>query len=242
MPTMNESDLKKEADNNLLALAKNRYPGRGIIVGMDEKNQYLVMVYWITGRSPKSRNRILINPSCGMVKTILANPNLQKEEDDLNLVIYTAMDERKGNYAVSNGHQTASALIDDMGRWIYEPDHPNHTPRIAAVVCLASPYFAKMSILKKSPTSYECDRYLYELALSSGLGYCITTYRCDGNPTPQFLGDPYLLPLTGDIDNIANTIWDTLNEENRISLAVKFIDIYTGESRIKIINKYQSIN
>jgi hypothetical protein len=239
---MNKPDLEQEANNNLLALKKNLYPGRGIIVGMNKTEEFLIQVYWITGRSDKSRNRILISDEFPWtLKTVLANPNLQKEDDDLSLVIYTAMDERKGNYAVSNGHQTANALLNNMEKWRYESDHPNCTPRITAVIYLARPYFTKMSILKKSPTSYECDRYLYELALSPGLGYCITTYSGDGNPLPPFKGDPYLLPLSGSIGDIANTIWGALNEENRVSLAVKFINVYTGQSVINIINKYSAV-
>jgi hypothetical protein len=136
-------------------------------------------------------------------------------------------------------------LHHSMDKWSYEPDKPNFTPRITAVFSSLgeeNPYKVEISILKKSPFCGICDRYLYIKELDFGMGYCITTYSGDGDPLPSFQGEPYLLPLVDGIHTIAQTIWNTLNEENRISLAVKFINIKTRESKIKIINKYKAIS
>jgi hypothetical protein len=223
-------ESKVQAENNLLALKKNPYPGRGIIVGMDETGKYLIQVYWIMGRSENSRNRIFVIEKNGVLKTAPFDPVKVK---DPSLIIYTAMAETLTHYAVSNGHQTLDALsIKGLGssleKWEYEPDNPNYTPRISALLepRVFAPQIAELSLLKKSPFSDECDRYLYKLAIPDpGLGYCITTYNGDGDPLPSFTGDPYLLPLAGGIEDIAQTIWDSLNKDNKVSLAVKFIEI-----------------
>ncbi|MEI7452223.1 MAG: IMP cyclohydrolase [Candidatus Falkowbacteria bacterium] len=239
---------KDEAKENLLALKANSYPGRGIIVGLDESGQYLIQVYWIMGRSENSRNRIFVQGSGGVLKTAPADPGKVK---DPSLIIYTAMSETLTKYAVSNGHQTIPALAtngmeDLMETWQYEPDAPNYTPRITALFDFDKKVnggmMAKMLILKKSPFSEDCDSYLYDLAVNSpGLGYCMTTYDGDGDPLPSFSGDPYLLPLEGDIDTVAQNIWKSLHGENRISLAVKFINLNIGESELRTINKYEAV-
>jgi len=241
-------NLKEKAKLNLLALQDNRYPGRGIIVGMDESGQYLVQVYWIMGRSENSRNRIFVQEPGGILKTAPANPSKVK---DPSLIIYTAMAETLTTYAVSNGHQTLNALVSDgmselPDNWQYEPDAPNYTPRITALFDFNKKsnnvIMSKISILKKSPFGNYRNSYSYDLAVNSpGLGYCVTTYNGDGDPLPSFSGDPYLLPLEGDIDNIAQTIWNSLDNENRISLAVKFINLNIRESEIRIINKYEAV-
>jgi len=239
-------EQKKQAESNLLALKANPYPGRGIIVGMDKSGKYLVQVYWIMGRSENSRNRIFVIEEGGVLKTAPVDPTKVK---DPNLIIYTAMEETLTHYAVSNGQQTSDALSirgldSSMMTWEYESDPPNYTPRISALFIprvFANPQTAEISILKKSPFNDHCDRYLYKLNMDyPGLGYCVTTYSGDGNPLPSFSGDPYLLPLTGDINNVAKTIWDSLNEENRVSLAVKFIEIEKRETEIVVINKYEA--
>lgn len=249
-------NLKSQAAENLLAFRKNTYPGRGIIIGLDE-NGNLIQVYILEGRSEQSRNRVLVVNDDYSVETVAADPAKVK---DPSLIIYTAMAQRttKGSegvprlFVVSNGHQTMDALSADvfknqMLNWEYEPDAPNFTPRITALskrsyINLGTPFSTSMSILKKSPISKECYRNFYKLDMKLGLGHCITTYSCDGDPLPSFEGEPYLLPLIGDIDNIANTIWDSLNEENRVSLAVRFVGVHKNETIIKIINKYKAIN
>ena len=222
--------LELQAKNNLLALKQNPYPGRGIIVGMDETGKYLIQVYWIMGRSENSRNRIFVIEDDGILKTA---PFDSAKVKDPSLIIYTAMVQTLTHYPVSNGHQTIDALSlegldSSLETWKYEPDDPNYTPRISALLepRVFAPQIAELSILKKSPFSNECNRYFYKLDISKpGLGYCITTYNGDGNPLPSFTGDPYLLPLIGGIEDVAQTFWDSLNKDNKVSLAVKFIEI-----------------
>jgi hypothetical protein len=246
---MNKREI---AQKNLELLSENPYPGRGIICGMDETGQYLIQVYWIMGRSEHSRNRVFVaDEKLGKLKTEAANPELVK---DPSLIIYQAMAEKNLRYVVSNGHQTLTAIYGTANRallpllkkWIYESDAPNFTPRITASMFLgdehdSDEYTAEMVIFKKDPNNESCLKESHVVNLEPGLGYCLTTYSGDGNPLPAFSGKPYLLPLVGDAEQITDTIWEALNEDNRVSLAVKFIDISTGESQLEIINKYSQV-
>lgn len=250
-------DLKALADSNLTALKDNRYPGRLIIAGLNDSGQFLIQVYALMGRSPKSRNRVLVQSTDvrGLVKVEVADPSKLDANEDLSLIVYTAMAENPvlDSFVVSNGEHTGVALLEGVGNitesYSYEPDSPNFTPRIAAGFDLISDdpadeynRIARMALLKKPLIESNVpDMYYYELLTSPGFGYCIHTYIGDGNPLPAFKGDPYLLPLSGDIFNIADTIWGSLDEENRISMAVKFIEIKTGKSETYTINKYDQI-
>lgn len=243
-------DLKEQAVENLLKLERNSYPGRGIIVGLDETGKYLVQVYWIMGRSENSRNRIFVVEQNGVfgadvvLKTAPFDPAKVK---DSSLIFYTAMAGTYTRYAVSNGAQTLDALSEKgwsnlKKKWKYEPDAPNYTPRISGILepKLFEPHVAELSILKKSPSSRRCMSYLYKLDISiPGLGYCITTYNGDGNPLPAFTGDPYLLPLLGGIEEIAQKFWETLNEDNKVSLAVRFIDVEISQTSMAIRNAHK---
>ena len=239
--------IKTLAHTNFVELSCNPYPGRGIVVGLDETGEYLVQVYWIMGRSENSRNRVFkaMNDR-GCLYTEAANAAKMK---DPALVIYNAIRERKPHYIVSNGDQTdtfAEALTPHLhialaGR-VYEPDAPNFTQRITATSSLGKdrPYI-QMSILRKSVFGEGCDHLLYEYVPSSGFGHCITTYAGDGDPLPPFRGDPLLMPLIGEREEIAEAYWDALNEVNRVSLAVKFIERGNGRSDIHIVNQYTQI-
>ena len=249
------NDIFKRANHNLVLLSENIYPGRGIIVGMDETGEYLVQLYWIMGRGENSRNRIFITGDDYSVATVAVDPS---KVEDPNLIFYTAMAQQNlrsqgrasGDiYVVSNGHQTMDAIsylqLDEaIKKWEYEPDSPNFTPRITARfknIYSAEMFSTEISILKKSPVSRICYRTLFNPTLKAGFGYCITTYSGDGNPLPSFEGEPYLLPLLGNIETVTNTVWDALNEENRVSLAVKFIKISKEETILRIINKYTAV-
>ena len=251
------SFMGSKAERNLEKLAKNQYPGRGIIVGLDETGENMVQVYWIMGRSPNSRNRVFSHDGEGCVFTEAADKSQVK---DPSLIIYNAMREVSfdgKNYlsVVSNGVQTDTImdrpqglrrdhLPANMKLWMYEPDAPNFTPRITATSTWMkyqnreAPLF-QISILRKSTWSDACDRHLYEIdGIGFGFGYCVTTYMSDGNPLPSFRGEPYLLPLIGDAKEVANTYWESLNVDNLVSLAVKFIP-KRGPSEIIIRNKYK---
>lgn len=234
-----------EATAYFKALSQNSYPGRGIIIGRDETAQFLIQVYWIMGRSENSRNRIFqCDPGTGRVFTQAANPAAMK---DPALIIYDAMVEKNGVFAVSNGAQTNDIAQKGFGvalnKWSYEPDSPNFTPRIFGE-CRIDAYtpFALAIIRKSQNAEPERERHSYRLRdLPPGYGVCITTYTGDGNPLPSFKGEPYPLPLSGDIKNVADTIWEALNPDNRVSLVVKFIDISSGRSQIEIINKFTEV-
>lgn len=239
-------DYMKIAEENLIRLSQNPYPGGGIIVGADVRKNYLVQVYWIMGCRSNSRNLLFISDTYGVLKTEPVDP---ENVEDPSLIIYTAMNQLNDYFVVSNGHQTTDALRGYLlglnsalaGRK-YEDDPPHFTPRITASMSIHSnnPFKAAISVLKKSPFDFEVDRSFYVLNLGTpGLGYCVTTYNGDGNPLPSFSGVPYLLPLIGDIKEIAGNIWESLSEDNRVSLAVKFINIKNGEVQLEIINKYQ---
>jgi hypothetical protein len=240
-------DLRNLAGKNFLALKANPYPGRGIIVGLDEMGEYLVQVYWIMGRSGNSRNRVfLVNPG-GVLYTAPADPNKVK---DPSLIIYTAMTQDNFDFVVSNGHQTEDAMeegnLDEvLANWIYEPDSPNFTPRITARFSfISSPskeFTTEILVLKKASSGEECEKLYYVPKVINGFGFCVTTYDGDGDPLPSFKGTPYLLPLKGSITEIAQNIWGALNEDNKVSLAVKFINRETRKSTVEIINKYHVV-
>jgi hypothetical protein len=229
------------AQENLKALKRNPYPGRGLIIGLDETGTFFIQVYWIMGRSQNSRNRIFVSGPKGLLKTATAVP---EEVKNPSLIIYQAMGERYNLYAVSNGAQTetilrSNSLYEAMLMYTYEPDPPNFTPRISAVCTLFPSPLIEMSLLRKSPFGEGCERHTYQFEqFKPGIGHCLTTYIGDGNPLPSFSGEPYLFPLKGDIDDITDCFWEALNEDNRVSLAVKVIHIKSGGSTLSIRNKY----
>ncbi len=233
------------ADNNFAALKENTYPGRGIIVGLDATGENLVQVYWIMGRSANSRNRIF-SSSGGRVWTEAADP---AQMADPSLIIYNAMRELDRLYVVTNGDQTDTIVQALRGGATfqqalmtrqYEPDAPNHTPRISAICSLKMGLpMAELSVLKHSPLSNACDRFFYVYDdFVPGYGRFVSTYERDETPLPSFEGEPRLMPLRGEMNDIAEEYWAALNEENRVSLAVKFIGLADGISQTRIINQY----
>lgn len=235
------------AERNMLALGENPYPGRGIVIGTDKTGKYMVQVYWIEGRSPNSRNRVLTEKD-GAVFTEAADPAKMK---DPKLIIYNAMRERGPRYVVSNGDQTDTViqgirsrynLMDTMMEREYEPDEPNFTPRITGLCSLDSldPRF-QLAILRRSPWG-TCERHFFTYEqVAAGFGYCIHTYMGDSDPLLSWHGEPLLMPLKGGIEEIAASYWDKLDEANRVSLAVKFIHMELGVSDTNIVNKYTKV-
>ena len=247
---MNPSFL---AQANLQALSKNSYPGRGLVCGITENDKHAVQVVWIMGRGKDSRNRFYNHDGRGRVYTEAADPSQMK---DPSLIIYNAMNERNGSlFVASNGEQTDLVIeehdddnLDSLpnllaGDYSYEPDKPNYTPRITAVLRLHGPTSndAMLEILaiKKSVLGESAELHNFEYSpLYPGFGHCITTYNGDGNPLPSFTGEPYPLPFSGDGNEIAQYLWAALNPENRVGIAVKTIELATGQSELHIINQY----
>ncbi|MDD3531096.1 MAG: IMP cyclohydrolase [Candidatus Pacebacteria bacterium] len=232
------------ADANLFVLSMNPYPGRGIVLGMNETGENLILVYWIM-----DQNRFFTFDADGSVSTKVADSS---KLVDTPPIVYNAMREIHHDgvtfAVVSSGDQT-DAIVEGLGEersftvthrsCLYEPDAPNFTPRISAY-CFwtnSGASVAEMAVLKKSLVSDACNRHFYDLTLEPGFGYCVTTYKGDGTPLPSFDGTPYLVPLRGHIQSIASAYWDSLNSENRVSLVVKFIP-KNGPSQVFYINKF----
>ena len=224
-------------------ISENVYPGRGIVLGRNHENSWIV-IYWIMGRSSNSRNRIFTHEN-GILRTEAADSSMV---EDPSLIIYNAMRDLDDCIVVSNGKHTDTICkgLED-GKSFYtalnsekhEPDPPNYTPRISGIIQREEGSMA-LSIISKSDFSDEqsVHRFYRYTDIAPGYGYCLTTYMGDGNPLPSFKGDPLMLPLQGNAEKIANFYWQELNQDNRISLAVRELT-HTGEDRLKIINRNQ---
>ena len=226
-------------------LNTNAYPGRGIIIGRSRDGKSAVTAYFIIGRSVNSRNRVFVTEGEG-IRTQAFDPS--KLEDPL-LIIYAPVRVLGNTTIVTNGDQT-DTVYDGMkeGKTFeeslrcrkYEPDGPNFTPRISGIMNIENgSYDYAMSILKSDNGDPDCcNRYTFTYDNpKAGEGRFIHTYMQDGNPLPSFEGEPEWIDIEGDIDEFTSMLWDNLNEENKVSLFVRFIDIATKETETRIINK-----
>ena len=214
-------------------LKENAYPGRGIIIGKSADGTKAVTAYFIMGRSENSRNRIFVEDGEG-IRT---------------LAFYAPVRVLGNKTIVTNGDQT-DTIYEGMDKQLtfeqslrsreFEPDGPNYTPRISGVMHVENGrYNYAMSILKSNngdPSS--CNRYTfaYENA-KAGEGHFIHTYMHDGNPLPSFEGEPKLVAIPDDMNAFTDLLWNSLNEDNKVSLFVRYIDIATGNYESKIVNK-----
>jgi IMP cyclohydrolase len=228
------------------ALRRNPYPGRGLVVGRAAAGDGWLLIYWIMGRSDQSRNRRFVAEG-GVLRT---EPVDASRLTDPSLIIYEAMLELPGVYLVSNGDQTRTlydALQDGgsfdsaLARREREPDAPNYTPRISAMLDLREqPGAITLSMLKANPADpMLTDRYTIRPALPpTGFGVGLTTYRGDGSPLPSFQGDPLFLPCPGRAETVLDYYWESLNPANLISLAVKQVAPEGDASRLFIRNRF----
>lgn len=228
-------------------LKNNSYPGRGIVIGRSADGKTAVTAYFIMGRSTNSRNRVFVTDGEG-IRTKAFDPS---KLEDPSLVIYAPVRVLGNDTIVTNGDQT-DTIYDGFAKGLtfeqalrsreFEPDAPNYTPRISGVLHIEKGSFEyDMSILKSNHGDPACcNRYTftYDNPLP-GEGHFIHTYMGDGNPLPSFQGEPERVEIEGDIDSFANMLWDNLNQENKVSLFVRFIDIVSGASETRIINKNQ---
>jgi IMP cyclohydrolase len=225
---------------------ENRYPGRGLVVGCSSVDDGWLIIYWIMGRSAHSQNRRFVVKG-PVLRTEPVNPGLVV---DPSLIIYEAMLELPGIYLVSNGDQTrtlyetlrAGGGFDEaLAAREREPDAPNYTPRISAMLDLRGPSAQiVLSILKANPANLDLtDRFTYRPALPPpGLGVGLTTYKGDGSPLPSFEGDPLLLPCHGAAKEILDTYWGALDAEYRVAIAVKHIPAHGGPGAILVRNRF----
>ena len=222
-------------------LSTNSYPGRGIVLGKTKDGKNAVIAYFIMGRSVNSRNRIFEENDRGGIRTKAFD---ESKMEDPSLIIYNPVLKLGNKTIVTNGDQT-DTIYDFMSEGHcyrhalltreFEPDAPNYTPRISGVVKPNGDYV--LSILKSNMGKPECLRFFYEYPAASGLGHFIHTYKCDGDPIPSFEGEPTPVVIDGDIDSFTDMIWTNLNEDNKVSLFTRFINLETGEEDTRIINK-----
>lgn len=235
----------------MLSLAKelkeNAYPGRGIVVGCSEDGKKAVMAYFIMGRSSNSRNRVFVEHEGGIITQAFDPAKLE----DPSLIIYAPVRVWGNKTVVTNGDQT-DTVYDGIKNGIsfeqslrcreFEPDAPNYTPRISSVIRVDSDrnqFRFAMSILKSddgNPDSCIRNTFGYKNPVA-GEGRFIHTYMHDGNPLPSFEGEPKKVKLEGDIDSFTNMLWENLNEDNKVSLFVRYIDVATGKEETRIVNK-----
>ena len=224
----------------------NTYPGRGIVIGKSADSKSAVTAYFIMGRSANSRNRIFTEKN-GAVYT---EPFDASKVEDPSLIIYAALRQYENNLIVTNGNQTdtvyeglaAGKSFDDaLATREFEPDGPNWTPRISGMLTFDNGDFTyKMSILKSGDAEGSfCNRFGFHYVPKAGLGHFIHTYVCDGNPIPTFQGEPERVSIPNDIDAFTGEIWNALDENNKISLYVRYIDLETGKETCRMINKNQ---
>lgn len=228
-------------------LKGNSYPGRGIVIGKSKDGQYAVTAYFIMGRSENSRNRIFVEDGEG-IRTQAFDPS---KMSDPSLIIYAPVRVLGNKTIVTNGDQT-DTIYEGMDKQQtfeqslrtreFEPDAPNYTPRISGILHVEQgTYNYAMSILKsRNGNPQACSRYTfaYEAPLD-GQGHLIHTYMGDGDPLPSFEGEPKLVGIEGSIDDFSKMLWQSLDEENKVSLFVRYIEIATGAYETRIINKNQ---
>lgn len=237
---MNMLSLEQELKNNA-------YPGRGIVIGKSADGKKAVTAYFIMGRSENSRNRVFVEDGAG-IRTQAFDPS---KLTDPSLIIYAPVRVLGNKTIVTNGDQT-DTIYEGMDKQLtfeqslrcreFEPDGPNFTPRISGIMHMENGgYNYAMSILKSNNGCPEaCNRYTfaYENPMA-GEGHFIHTYMHDGNPLPSFEGEPKLVDIPDDMEDFTTMLWSSLNEENKVSLFVRFIDIATGAYETEIVNKNQ---
>ena len=226
-------------------LKQNPYPGRGIIIGRSKDGKHAVTAYFIMGRSENSRNRIFVEEGEG-IRTQAFDPS---KLTDPSLIIYAPVRVLGNKTIVTNGDQTDTIYeLMEQGQTFeralttrtFEPDAPNYTPRISGLINIEEGHYDyAMSILKSNNGDPECcNRYTFTYDnAKAGEGRFIHTYKCNEDPLPSFEGEPKLVAIPDDIDAFTNMLWSSLNEENKVSLFVRYIEIETGKYETRIENK-----
>ena len=236
---MKKIDLYEELKNNA-------YPGRGIVIGKSADSKNAVTAYFIMGRSVNSRNRVFVEDGDG-IRTQAFDPS---KLEDPHLIIYAPVRVLGNKTIVTNGDQT-DTIYELMNQQMtfeqslrtreFEDDAPNFTPRISGIIKRTddNDFNYAMSILKSdNGDDSSCLRHTFTYSNPrAGEGRFIHTYMGDGSPLPSFEGEPKLVSIPNDIDEFTNGLWTSLNEDNKVSLFVRYIDLATGEATSKIVNK-----
>lgn len=231
--------------NDVAKLIKgNSYVGRGIVVGKTKDSKKSCVAYFIMGRSANSRNRIFTKKE----DAVFTEPFDVSKVEDPSLIIYAALRQYENKLIITNGDQTDTIynflkkggdFISALNTREFEPDGPNFTPRISAMLTYKDGDFSYlMSILKSSDKDgTACSRYTFSYPSLPGVGHFIHTYICDGTPIPTFCGEPERIEVSNDIEEFTCNLWEALDEDNKISLYVRYTDLQSGEKEEKIINK-----
>lgn len=231
--------------NNIGELIKdNEYVGRGIVIGKTADGKKAATAYFIMGRSENSRNRVFKEEG----EDITIYPFDESKVEDPSLIIYHPIRKTGNKLIVTNGDQTdtiydfvtaGKSFKEALETRQFEPDAPNFTPRISGMITFdANDFVYSMSILKSMDAEgSECARYTFDYKPLKGLGHFIHTYECNGNPIPTFQGEPERVEIPNDIDEFAENLWNNLNEDNKISLYVRYIDLNDGSVQSVMYNK-----
>ena len=222
----------------------NPYVGRGIVIGKTADGKKAAAAYFIMGRSANSRNRVFTIKE----GEVFTEPFDASRVEDPSLIIYAAIRSFENKLIVTNGDQTdtiyeglkaGKSFSQALTAREFEPDAPNLTPRISGMLSFADSDFSyEMSILKSADAEgTACNRYTFSFAALNGLGHFIHTYVTDGNPIPTFQGEPERVAIPDCIDCFTDSIWENLDENNRISLYTRYIDLQTGSYEERLINK-----
>ena len=237
---MNIYEIKSMKDR----IDGNPYVGRGIVIGKSSDGKKAATAYFIMGRSANSRNRVFT------VKNgeVFTEPFDASKVEDPSLIIYAALRKFENKLIVTNGDQTdtvydgivtGKSFSESLESREFEPDAPNFTPRISGILTFGENDFNyEMSILKSlDENGSDCARYTFSYPSKAGLGHFIHTYVTDGNPIPTFQGEPERVAIPDSIDEFADEIWNYLDENNKISLYVRYTDLKDGSYEEKLINK-----
>lgn len=237
---MNIYEIKSMKDR----IDGNPYVGRGIVIGKSSDGKKAATAYFIMGRSANSRNRVFT------VKNgeVFTEPFDASKVEDPSLIIYAAIRKFENKLIVTNGDQTdtvydgivtGKSFSESLESREFEPDAPNFTPRISGMLTFGENDFKyEMSILKSlDENGSDCARYTFSYPSKAGLGHFIHTYVTDGNPIPTFQGEPERVAIPDSIDEFADEIWNYLDENNKISLYVRYTDLTDGSYEKKLINK-----
>ena len=237
--TMKQMSLEQELRNNA-------YPGRGIVMGRSEDGTKAVTAYFIMGRSANSRNRVFVEDGQA-IRTQAFDP---AKLEDPSLIIYAPVRVLGNKTIVTNGDQTdtiydlmsqGKSFADALRTRTFEPDGPNYTPRISAVVYADGSY--QMSILKSADGNGDSvQRYFFDYPQPvAGEGHFISTYKHNGNPIPSFEGEPLRFACPRTIGDFAQGLWSSLNPDNKVSLFARVIDLDSSETGDMIFNKYDAV-
>lgn len=232
-------------------LSENSYPGRGIIIGKSADGKKAMIAYFIMGRSVNSRNRVFESFEGGMrtkafdesklsdPHLIIYNPYLSAQNGAIDIITNGDQTNTIYDYINENG-EDGFAFVKALHTREFEDDAPNFTPRISGIIHYApdNTFHYQMSILKSANFDDSvCNRFFYSYTPRNGYGHFIHTYKCDGNPIPSFYGEPEEVELPSSTQELADLVWENLNEDNKVSLYVRSVCLETGKAKEIIINK-----